>query len=183
MDIDRECIDELIELQDMIYSAVSKVDFGSRHGYWDREDLVQEAYLRVLIKIEDFKGDSKLKTWVYRIARNRALDMARRAKLNSETISREIPEESLFSRELRSSKRMEFTEGIKALMRWLKQNPEQIENGWEVMTLMLKNGGNSRFVASAMTKHTGHKWSTRSVNNVVKKVKASRLGSELCGMI
>ena len=41
------------------------------------EDIAQETFVKVNRGLETFKGDSKLSTWVYRIATNAALDRLR----------------------------------------------------------------------------------------------------------
>jgi len=40
----------------------------------DAEDLTQEVFVKVSGGMADFRGDSKLSTWIYRIATNTALD-------------------------------------------------------------------------------------------------------------
>jgi len=44
------------------------------------EDLAQETFSRVARALEGFRGDSKLSTWLYRIATNTFLDHRRRLK-------------------------------------------------------------------------------------------------------
>lgn len=44
------------------------------------EDLLQEAFLRLIEHAETFEGGSRLKTWLYRIARNLCIDDMRRQK-------------------------------------------------------------------------------------------------------
>ncbi len=41
------------------------------------EDLAQEVFIKVAKSLAGFKGDSKLSTWIYRIATNTALDKMR----------------------------------------------------------------------------------------------------------
>jgi RNA polymerase sigma-70 factor, ECF subfamily len=43
------------------------------------EDLLQEAFLRVVRGAQDWKGEAKFSTWLYTIARNLCTDQARRA--------------------------------------------------------------------------------------------------------
>jgi RNA polymerase sigma-70 factor, ECF subfamily len=43
------------------------------------EDLLQEVFLRVVKARAEWKGESKVSTWVYAIARNLCIDHARRA--------------------------------------------------------------------------------------------------------
>lgn len=43
----------------------------------DAEDLLQEIFITVYRKLDTFRGDCKFSTWLYRIARNRAIDTRR----------------------------------------------------------------------------------------------------------
>ena len=44
----------------------------------DAEDIAQEVFLEVFKSIAKFKGDSKLSTWIYRIATNKCLEFIRK---------------------------------------------------------------------------------------------------------
>ena len=44
----------------------------------DAEDVAQEVFLEVFKSIQKFKGDSKLSTWIYRIATNKCLEFIRK---------------------------------------------------------------------------------------------------------
>ena len=44
------------------------------------EDLLQEAFLRMIEHAETFEGSARLKTWLYRIARNLCIDEMRRQR-------------------------------------------------------------------------------------------------------
>lgn len=46
----------------------------------DAEDLSQEIFITCYRKIDTFKGDSKLTTWLYRIATNKCLEEIRKQK-------------------------------------------------------------------------------------------------------
>jgi len=48
-------------------------------GDHDVEDVTQEVFLRVNAAIRNFRGDSSLATWIYRIATNAAMDHLRRS--------------------------------------------------------------------------------------------------------
>ena len=53
----------------------------------DGEDLLQEIFLQAYRKLESFKGDASVGTWLYRLALNHCLDYvrSRRAKMNKLT--------------------------------------------------------------------------------------------------
>jgi RNA polymerase sigma factor (sigma-70 family) len=46
----------------------------------DAEDVAQEVFIQVYRSISSFKGESRLSTWLYRIATTRALDLLRSRK-------------------------------------------------------------------------------------------------------
>lgn len=43
------------------------------------EDLAQDVFVRAIASLHDFKGQAKFSTWLFTIARNQAIDHARRA--------------------------------------------------------------------------------------------------------
>src|SRR5512135_2269637 len=47
-------------------------------GTDEAEDVAQEVFLRVNKGLAEFRGESSIRTWIYRIARNAALDLLRR---------------------------------------------------------------------------------------------------------
>ncbi len=53
----------------------------------DTEDIVQDTYLRAHAKLESFKGDSSLKTWIFAIASNLAKDHLRAQKRWPENVT------------------------------------------------------------------------------------------------
>lgn len=59
--------------QKVFYTCLSFV--GNRE---DAEDVAQEVFLEVFKSIGKFKGDSKLSTWIYRIATNKSLEFLRK---------------------------------------------------------------------------------------------------------
>ena len=50
----------------------------------DADDVIQETFIKVWNKLDDFRGDSKISTWLHRIAVNEALDHLRREKKHNE---------------------------------------------------------------------------------------------------
>jgi RNA polymerase sigma-70 factor (ECF subfamily) len=47
-------------------------------GEYEADDLTQEVFVKVSQALKDFRGESQLSTWIYRIATNAALDRRRR---------------------------------------------------------------------------------------------------------
>jgi len=50
------------------------------HNKADAEDLAQDVFLEIFRTAENFRGDAKLSTWLYRIATNRSLNLIRNNK-------------------------------------------------------------------------------------------------------
>ncbi len=53
---------------------------GIVHNRADAEDLAQDVFLEIFRTAGNFRGDSKLSTWLYRIATNRSLNLIRNNK-------------------------------------------------------------------------------------------------------
>lgn len=65
----------------------------------DAEDILQETYIRAHTKIDSFRGESSLKTWVFSIASNLARDLLKSKKRWPETVTDICREEALGNRE------------------------------------------------------------------------------------
>ncbi|KAA5539747.1 RNA polymerase sigma factor [Roseiconus nitratireducens] len=50
-------------------------------GRQEGEDLTQQVYVQAFTKLEQFQGTAKFETWLYRIARNEALQHLRRQRV------------------------------------------------------------------------------------------------------
>jgi RNA polymerase sigma-70 factor (ECF subfamily) len=77
--------------QDLVYNLalklVSKPD--------DAETVLQETFLRVFEKLESFRQESTLRTWIYRIAANSALMLLRQRRSDPVTIETSDDDETL----------------------------------------------------------------------------------------
>ncbi len=62
--------------QDRVYNTA----IGIVQNAEDAEDVAQEVFIQVYRSIHNFKGESKLSTWLYRIATTRSLDLLRSRK-------------------------------------------------------------------------------------------------------
>lgn len=58
----------------MVYSVVYKM-IGNKE---DSEDITQEVFATIWTTIDSFKGDSLLKTWIYRVAVNKTHEFLRK---------------------------------------------------------------------------------------------------------
>jgi RNA polymerase sigma-70 factor (ECF subfamily) len=67
-------------LVDHYQSPVYNTILGIVQSAPDAEDLAQEVFIQVYRSIESFKGESKLSTWIYRIATTKSLDFLRSKK-------------------------------------------------------------------------------------------------------
>jgi RNA polymerase sigma-70 factor (ECF subfamily) len=66
---------QLVEAyQHLVYNTV----LGIIQNKEEAEDVSQEVFIQVYQSIKQFKGDSKLSTWLYRIAITKSLDWQRR---------------------------------------------------------------------------------------------------------
>ena len=69
------------------------VDAYTERLYWhvrrflcsheDTNDLLQEIFIKIWTALESFRGESRLYTWIYRIATNEVLNHLRRQKFRS----------------------------------------------------------------------------------------------------
>lgn len=50
------------------------------NNHEDANDLLQNTFLKAWTKIDEFRNDSKLSTWLYRIAINESIDFLRKQK-------------------------------------------------------------------------------------------------------
>ncbi|WP_127138543.1 RNA polymerase sigma factor [Flagellimonas oceanensis] len=62
--------------KDMVFTLSVRM-LGNRE---EAEEVSQDVFIKVFKSLQNFKGDSKLSTWVYRIAYNTCLDRIRKIK-------------------------------------------------------------------------------------------------------
>lgn len=62
--------------QDLVYNTA----LGVVQNSTDAEDVAQEVFIQVYRSIDQFKGDARLSTWIYRITTTKALDHIRSRK-------------------------------------------------------------------------------------------------------
>ncbi len=59
---------------------VVNICYGIVHNIEDAEDVAQDVFIEVFRSASGFRGDSKISTWIYRIAVNRSLNFLRNHK-------------------------------------------------------------------------------------------------------
>ncbi|KPM47045.1 RNA polymerase sigma factor [Jiulongibacter sediminis] len=68
---------ELVEMyQHRVYNTV----LGIIQNRLEAEDICQEVFMEVYAGAKSFRGDSKVSTWIYRIASNKSLEFLRKNK-------------------------------------------------------------------------------------------------------
>lgn len=61
----------IIALQDRIYSFAIKFFWNPQ----DAEEATQEAFIKIVTKLDSFRGESKFSTWAYKVASNHFLSL------------------------------------------------------------------------------------------------------------
>jgi RNA polymerase sigma-70 factor (ECF subfamily) len=82
----------LAELASVYGQKIFQLAFRYLRNHEDAEEVVQDVLLKVFSKIEAFRGDSALSSWIYRITFNTAMSRLRRTKAmrNAEVTEIEI---------------------------------------------------------------------------------------------
>jgi RNA polymerase sigma-70 factor, ECF subfamily len=76
------------EHQEFVFRTLARLTGRGEH----LEDLAQEVFLRLYRGLENFRGDAKLTTWLYRITLNVAQDEWKRRKKEQANTSFDDPE-------------------------------------------------------------------------------------------
>jgi RNA polymerase sigma-70 factor (ECF subfamily) len=74
---------KIVEGYHSVAYAVTRSILGDRD---DVEDVVQNVFIKVYRGLHRFRGDSKLSTWIYQIARNEALSAVSKSKRKLEPL-------------------------------------------------------------------------------------------------
>jgi len=70
----------LAELSSLYGHKIFQLAFRCLRNHEDAEEVVQDVLMKVFRKIEMFRGDSALSSWIYRITFNTAMSRLRRGK-------------------------------------------------------------------------------------------------------
>ena len=87
---DKDIIEKILNPETKNYGFNILMEMYKEKVYWivrrmvidhdDSDDIAQEVFVKVWKNISKFKGDSKLYTWIFRIATNEALTYLRKKK-------------------------------------------------------------------------------------------------------
>jgi RNA polymerase sigma-70 factor (ECF subfamily) len=75
-----EAFDEIVERHK---GAVFRAALAALRNREDAEDVTQETFMTAFRKLETFRGESQLRTWLSRIAWNRSMDQRRKGRFRS----------------------------------------------------------------------------------------------------
>jgi RNA polymerase sigma-70 factor (ECF subfamily) len=96
---DKEFADIIHSTKGVVLSAIEKN--LSERFYHAIDDIVQETYIRAynsLVK-KKFRGESKLETWLFTIARNEAIRMGKRLEREEKKFQKSLEETDIFNRD------------------------------------------------------------------------------------
>lgn len=68
------------ELVDVFKDRIYNTSLGFVQNAEDAEEITQEVFIKVFESIKNFRGDSKLGTWIYRITVTQSLEFLRKKK-------------------------------------------------------------------------------------------------------
>lgn len=100
----------------------------------DAADVTQEVFLRLWRGLADFRGDSSLSTWLYRVTTNLCVDLARKRAIESGTLSidddesalGELPDRSEANRPERALENSELAHELQTALGMLSEEHRRI---------------------------------------------------------
>lgn len=75
---DKRAFDELVKRH---YKAVYNLVYHSVYSHEEREDLIQDIFIKVYRNIDKFKFKAAFSTWLFSITRNALIDRARKREI------------------------------------------------------------------------------------------------------
>ena len=164
---DPAAVDEFVEqYTDNVYRFVYHQVGGLAQ---DAEDIVQETFMAALKSIHRFRGDSKLRTWLFSIAAHKVADMRRRIGRRPETVPLDV-DTSLQMKGPNPEQAMEHLQARQRIHQALSQLPPHYRTA-----LVLK------YIQDMRVREIGKvmKRSEKSVESIL--VRARRLLSKILG--
>lgn len=161
--------EELTTLQGPVGALAQEMRAGMEPlRTWTTEDLVQEVFLRALVKLDQFKGDSQLKTWVLSLAKRHLISMARKAALRPRAGGDLGAAPTMGSRGMDPEHTLIARGMVRDLLDWLRTDGPP--DGDRVIRLALRNQGDLGRVAAELTTTTGEPWTETRVRRLVKQI-------------
>ena len=106
--------------QQQVYWVIRKMV----NSHDDADDLTQEVFIKIYSALKDFRKESNLFTWLYRIATNYSINHIRKAKVRN-TVSFEIVTEQVESKEKKSDEAVDEKTKMKLLIEAIETLPAQ----------------------------------------------------------
>lgn len=88
----------------------------------DADDVVQNTFIKVFRNLENFKGDSKIYTWMYRIATNESITHLKKKQRRSLT---SVPWEETVAEHLKADSFFDGDEATRQLLVAISKLPEK----------------------------------------------------------
>lgn len=99
-----------------IWNYIFNISLGMLHNIEDAEDATQEIFIRVNNNFSNFRGESKIETWVYKIAYNYLINYKNRIKgLTFEIFEKDVETFTPYNNDFNLTKDEEliYTEQVK----------------------------------------------------------------------
>lgn len=77
---------EFAKLVDSYKDLVFTVAFRMLKNREEAEEVAQDSFIKIFKSLKSFQGDSKLSTWIYRIAYNTCLDRIKKNKIGQNSV-------------------------------------------------------------------------------------------------
>lgn len=115
------------EIVDNYKLMVVNTCYGFVHNLEDADDIAQDVFVDVWRKLDTFKGQSKMSTWIYRIAVNKSLNFLRQNKSNPIICALESIKENIFNQTSKDNDDdlEERSKKIKLIHKAIKRLPEK----------------------------------------------------------
>jgi len=110
----------VLRYQKQVYWVIRKMV----NSHDDADDLTQEVFIKIYSALKDFREESNLFTWLYRIATNYSINHIRKAKVRN-TVSFEVVTQSIESNEKKSDEAIDENTRRKVLEEAIETLPAQ----------------------------------------------------------
>jgi RNA polymerase sigma-70 factor (ECF subfamily) len=128
------------ELYKLYYKPMYNVCLRMVGNQVEAEDVMQEAFLNALIKIDTYEGKVSFGAWLKRIVINRSLDQLKKRKVKFEELNEKIPDEEPVSLNIGDIQ-----------MEYLKKAIQKLPDGFRVvLSLYLLEGYDHEEIAQIL---------------------------------